>query len=915
MSHAHALALLAFTTLAAAQAPVAFDPFQHLDGFEACAFDEHADAYEVRTFQALRGEKVTPARLDELRVLWRAARERGEARKTKIAADPRQAALFRIERKLRKDPFFSRLDWVVDDTHLPYAFLLQQAGADPGRVRTQIQRYLPWFEAAAARLRDEILIPAGAKLAEASPCMTVLVLASPGGYAEFAGIHRNSGYYPGPARWTQAFDTLVVPADLPADPLAARAVLEFAQGELAVSLLHKCSGGTLGLRPLWLVAGLPAWARRAGAPARDVPAFGPDANVEQYVAMLLDPVTEGHVGPFEEIAVIDDRGFRALENLAGLRGGGERKPGERNAITWRAFWVQASLWTHYLLQHHRDAFLACVRAALDGKDGRDTLRAGFTAAATAALEPAFAAWVRAEHMRLRAALRLPDPLPLPRRAGSAAAKPTPGTTTTEPPTPTQPTPAQPTAAATPATQPIPRPDPAALALAPAEWSLALAAALATAGQGKLAAALASLRSITPPPDDPAAGARLERERTRLAFVIEQRRKLFEAHVANKKVLDIVFGTERARGRVEAVADATATLRVGGDARGVDLDALDPAQLDLVLRRLTVLASKSWASAYLQLLAERNPDKVRGKLAGGDPEATALAADLEGYPPLFAHADAAHLLTRVVGAATDTAGLSALEELVQKHAAQPFVAERRDGLRTHAAALLASTFDPARTECLGVAGKVEFLPAGRLRVTYAGGEQAQIGDFLPEPAYLSDLIYPDLVLVDIPPAMTAARGAFELLGRGALRLALPFATPLKVTCRMADGERGLLNVGICDDREGSCLLTASDGSILVVIPHQTTRPKRGSQDTYGGERHTLEIEHDGTRVKTSVDGRESLVLPAPAALSKGGDVLLHLSARTACRIETMSIEASLDATRLPALRARFVARRLGEIFGR
>lgn len=903
-----ALVVLALTAASAAQATVPFDPFEHLEGYEECTVDEFADAYEVRTFQARRGEKVTPARLEELRVLWRAARERGVARKAKIAADVRQAALYRVERKLRKDPFFGRVDWIIDDTHLPYAFLLQQGGTEPALVRSQIQRFLPWFEAAESRIRNDVLVPAGANMVATSPCMTVLALASPGAYADFARVHRDAwGYYSGPIRWARAFDTIVVSTDAPADRDAARRVLEFAQGELAASLLHKCASGTLGLRPLWLVAGLSAHAGRAGAPSVGAPPLGPDAHVEQYVGMLLHPALGGHLGLFAEFARIDDRAFQALDNLSKQRGGGELRAGERAGMVFRAFQAQASLWSHYLLHHHRDAFLACVREALAGKDGPESLRAGFTPEAVAALEPAFAAWIRAEHLRLRPQVVLPDPLPVPRPALGASAG--------APAAPVRPTPD--TIAPAPG-EPTVRPDHGALALTDAEWSIGHAAALAEACRGALSAAASRLQNVPPPSADAAGAARLQREAARVAAVLDLRRKLFETHVANKRILDIVFGSERVRGRVEAVADSTATLRIGRDARTFDLDVLDPAQLDLVLRRSNLLASKTWSSVFLQLLADKTPDKARGKLAAGDPDAAALAADLDGYAALFAQMTAARLLARVIDAgaqvATPAETLAELEELVRQHGALPFVASRRGALRSRAETLLEATFDPARAECLGVAGKLEFLGAGRVRLSYTGTEAGQIVDFVPLPDYLPELEYPHAAQTDLAPTITAARGAFELLGHGALRVPLAFQTPLKITCRSSGNERGIHGIAICDDRQGSCILVALDGSVMVVVPQQSSKTRRGSQDTVVDTSYVTGIEHDGTRVRTTVDGQESLVVTALGSRTKGGDVLVHLSARAACRLESLSIEGGLDEAQLPELRARFVARRVREIFG-
>jgi hypothetical protein len=891
-----ALLVLAAAATARAQDAV-FDPAVHLEGFEERALAPNADVYDLARWKREAGKSVSAARLEELRVLWRADRERGDARKAKIEQDPRQLALFKNELKLRRDPFFKSLSWTIDDSKLPYAFLLHESTTDERLLRQTAQRVLAALENAERRITQDVLVPAGATEPGAARLHTVMVLGGSAHYDKCVQVHHSVGFYTlNEACWLRAFDTLVVFHDSSLTGAQAQDALRSAQLEFTVARLRKACAAPSGWRAWWLLVALAAHGSRSGL--SDVPADAfRDAWVKALVKKLTDPSRRPLVAPLAELAAIPDPQFDRIAEQARARGAQGTSGSDVASAALRTFYEQAALWGAFLVTHKRAELTRCVHKALQGATGTDTLHEGFAAGDLPALETAFAAWLRSEHHKLAPEIALPDPLPLPLTrpaapASEAAAAAAPASTAS----------AQPAASATPTA--------ASLAPTAAEWQLALAQAVSDSRRGALRRAEQTLAALQAQISDAAARERVQRTLTRLTALLDVRKRLLAQFADGKKVLDLDFGDKRVRGRVETLTDTHVAVRAGKDLHEVDLDTFLPAKLDVAARRLGVLAVNSWESVYLQMLAEGASEKWKRKLTGTLAPSQELAGDVDSYVELTPLLEPARLLAALTAGLEGQPALDAITTLVRAHAALPEVDRRRASLRERARALLAHTFDPYTAAGLGVHAKVERVDEGKVRVTYGCQDAAELGDFTPD----ADCMKTWKMEGDPggEPRITSAKTGFAASGRGALRLPFAAASPLRAEwVSVYPSANSYLYLGLCDDGGFANILVHNDGTVFVTA--RDVPPKGVSKvRTFVDSPAKTELVHDGKKVSTRVDGVEAATDVAVGDRTRGG-VFLFTVGPGPCTLQSLRLEWTLDPPLLESLRQQYVTRRVREIF--
>lgn len=448
------------------------------------------------------------------------------------------------------------------------------------------------------------------------------------------------------------------------------------------------------------------------------------------------------------------------------------------------------------------------------------------------------------------------------------------------------------------------------ALAPRaeDWELQLAHAVAQMRTGAYGRA-ATLLATTATPDD-AARARVERTLERARALLGVRQRALEPFADGKKILEIEFGAKRGRGRVEKLTEAAVAIRAG-KVEEFDLEQIAPAKLDIFARRNGALELTAWQCGYLQFLADGAADKWKRKLTSTDATAQALLQDVDSYANVLALAEPSQLLAKLAAGADGIAAVNAIETLVTKHHALPSVSSRRDALRARAQELLAAAFDPFTAENLGVHAKVERGANGRLRVHWDGKDKAQIADFTIEADYLKELVFEGFAAGDLVTIEHRSDG-FGVRGHGALVLPIVVAPPFEVTVRMRWPDRGMLSLCASDDGEGRLVRAALGGS-MEVIDESNAPLVKSNRVTYADTDYLVCLRHDGTTLSTTVDGKPT-AKTAEIGTRARGRVLLHAYGTETCRVAQLTIEGTIDAEALAAMREQFVARRLRAIFG-
>jgi len=264
----------------------------------------------------------------------------------------------------------------------------------------------------------------------------------------------------------------------------------------------------------------------------------------------------------------------------------------------------------------------------------------------------------------------------------------------------------------------------------------LALAIAHARSGDFESALRMVDGALAASPPAAAAARLERERQRLAAWIAERDAFLEHLVASGEKLSIEHEKKKLSAKVTEVK--TGRIFFEQNRAGIEslaIDELDPVELADCMHNRRSSYEAGWAAAYPGVLALDS--KVKRLLRGEGPELAALAEDFESdYPERCEAIAVAESLVALSDAAEDESSeavpraLELIGEVWARKGKASFLEPLHDELHSLAETLYGRRFDE-KGAASALAGEVQVLADGRLRIRYDFSKAQQLDDWVLE----------------------------------------------------------------------------------------------------------------------------------------------------------------------------------------
>jgi hypothetical protein len=900
---------------------VHFDPTRDLVGYEAVRTSVDRDLYPLDEFDALLGNELSPAELAAVQQRWATARGAVDAKLADLAADPRAAFLFRLEFKLGRHGFFSKIGWSVEPAPEPFVLVVQRPPKeDPAHADRIAQLYQPWLAALSAQFTARVVAPTQVQPNPARGAVPLVVLATPSDLqtaarfvdgdisSVFGGIHdAELGLDIGnddPFNTSKSVRSRVT-------PLVTAAVVGLLQryqvaGEVPGSVLL-----TKGVQH-YLIEVLGDGTRAVEVPRpraddlMNAMAILGDARKRVEVAIRLPDL----------LAIVDDKGFDGLAERQA------RKAEVQSLFDRRAFWdgfrPQCALWTHFLIdgdgRAHRAQWTRYVREVLAGKDAPDAAKIAFEGADLVAIERAFWTWIVAATKTYFPTSVIPSPdaiellLAGPPPAIAAAPEPTP------------------TKAAGPAPA-LPPLDPKLLAVAANDMDARMGLALVRARSNDLDGALSDLRALaSTQPVDPFAG-RIAREVARLEAVVALRDGWLSALAAKGGRLEIELEGKKINAPVRSIENGVVLL--APSKFGVDRVALADLRLVDILRatekREYQGTSAPWVRGYLAAMAD---DPRADKYTKGDaPEPRDLREDTRVWIDAGVRTgNVARILAEIAAQPLPTSrgeGAIAIERVraILADAELPCVALRRELLVRYARASLAAMASAMEAGDF-VHGQWTKTGDDDVGLVYDFDRPEEAADFAKHAGYLPELRekYEPLMRAEAQASVEAVGGRAVFLGPACWRLPIGFQAPFQVryTVRVVhvDGELApnpTFDVLACDDMKESFVRATVFGWIWVndLVTGRTAEANPVETITYLQDTdYSVEAVHDGARMTTRLDDKDR----ASCAIGTltGGDIVLFVHTDLPVSLERFEITGRVDKKSLGRARARWVDRQMTEL---
>lgn len=918
-----AVALAGLASLAAAQeAKVHFDPVRDLPGYEAVRASPDRDLYPLESFDALLGDEMSPAQLAAAKKRWEEERGAVDKKLAEFAADPRAAFLFRLEARLKRHPYFSKIGWTLEEAPAPFALVVERPSKDdPAHVQRIADLYKPWLVGLAKLFEARVVEPAKAKPSAGHGAIPLAVLATPGDfqtaarYLDYEVSSVTGGIYDAKLRLAVGHD----------DPFggtkSARGRVRPLVTIAAVGLLQRHHAGPGLPGSVLLTVGLPQYLFEAlgdGTTPVDVPRPRADALMNA-LGVLSDPTkhAEYAIRLPDLLALVDDPG------CGGLADRQARKAGSQLLTDRRAFWdsfeVQCGLWTHYLLDGdggaYRARWIRFTQEVLAGKPANEAAKIAFEGADLAAIERAFWNWVVATTKTYFPTSTVPpsaiEALLAGPAAPAAAVVPTPGG-----PAPTAPV-----------APPEPPLDPKLLAVAADDMDGRIGMALVRARGSDLVGALAALRGLAAAkPVDPYAG-RIAREIARLEAVVALRDTWLTTLASKNGRLEIEFEGKKVNAPVQRVEGGSIVLAPSKS--GVNSLPVGALRLGDILRgtekKEFQAGSESWVRGYLALMA-------------GDPKSEKL---LKGDSPALRD------LREDVGVwIGETARSGGVARILEEIASRPLPKSRADGEagveRTRA--LLADGDLPsvvlrhgliARYAKASLAAAASGMDArefvhGRMSPSQDGGVElvydfqkpAEIEDFTKHAGYLTELRkkYPALSRSEADARIDVVDGRAVFVGPASWRLPIGFQAPFQVryTLRFVKVEGEMtappsFDLLLCDDgKEG--FVRATEFGWIWAVDKSTGRTAEANPPSsiqyFDDIDYDVEVTHDGTRVSTRFAGDDRA--SCNVGTLRSGGLVLFVHSDQPVSLERMAITGRVETSSLDGARKNWIERRMTEL---
>lgn len=819
------------------------------------------------------------------------------------ALDVDERFLEELRKALAADRYFKAIDYAVVEDYAPLVVLVQK----PRRPQEGWELYPsrafgPWVQTLADEFRARYVEPLGLEPRPGRERLALCVLESPGDFVNYErapGV-RQRAWIEGGTAFDPALGLVVCDAETGSTaPHRKRApvLLQAARG--LVRAYH--AGEHPWPESLMVSWGLPGYlATNLGTRPESLRERQLDrAGLRRVAEVLLDPPRRDVLllGLEELLAA---RSTDDIEAAVRTRAEARGTPSVDSGLAQRLAYDVSILWMHYLQDgddgRRRDASVALLGAVLSGEPALPAFRARFVDVEPRELERGFTAWTLARAAELQLAPKLvPEQLEavLDARAGAAPEVEAPFV-------------------------------PARLAPAPDDALLRHALALALARRGDLAGAARELEAALEHAATGPFGRRLQRELVRVRAFDALRAAWLAELVRTRDRLRLELEGRRLNVRLTRVEPDRVVLdeeRNGLDA--LPLSELDSYEVARQMGREVAGRDSGWARVYPYVLAgdERWP-----RLLGDESEqARELHDDAQEWLPglleLARAAERLHALAeRPVPADRDAAvaTLALVETLLAEDGEREAVAARRDDLRRLASLALELLYDGEEV-LAGLRGAVTRGDGAAVRIAYAFDDPAELSDFELSSGYPPERL-------EQAPALATSFGSGDFVVRGGAlrgagsatwRHALAFDGPIRVLLRLKLGQvpaNGIPEVfwvlGACDDGKEAFLGLYDMGSVIAVdraARFLSWAAVEGGQQLSTRQSYTLQLDFDGARVTSRLDGVE--VRSTDAGPLRSGDVFLSYHGDTPVEVEALEIEGTPSAERI---RARWLARRLGDL---
>ena len=909
----------------APQERTVFDRRTHLEGYEEAFFSEWSDLYDFEAFAELEGKSLTLGQLTAAQDRWKAQVAEVLALVESLNADPYRLFVHRLESRLAKHAFFSRIGYQKDDSHPPFVFFVQDPPkAQEGYHRKVVERLQPHLEALRQEFERSYVQPMTLVRRPDHGAYAVIVLASGGDRANYVQLSGGTGHYASSC----LLDERLKAAVLFEDPFQPAAV-----GDRVRSAAH-------GVAHLFFQA----HSRRGSkfpqetAIAEGLASYLADHKLGPDGRLSLNPVRDHVLREFADAmgdpkrrrthvhlvdALLDSQSY--MQAARRIEASAAGQPVNWNEL-WRFYWRQSYLFVRFLHRdEHRPGFQRYLERLFKEHVGLAAFETSFDFGGWRELDRAFFDDLYAQHRRAYPQRELSAAAVERLLAGDAVVRnPRKKPVAAGPPAGPRGSTGRGATGSAGGGKPAEAAPPAAppLTLEGLSPEARFAGALFGARDGRTGAAAAAVAALLAGADDAAFRARLERESERLARWNDLRRAYLEHLAAEGKSLRMTFGDKTERLRIAAVDGEEVRLSRPVDGQdALPLDELDGHQLASAMGRTgdDLAGGERWVRLYPYALA--GDERLKRLLTADDPASSSLREDAAGdYGPRFALGAAVQRLERLVQLgepeteAQADAVLAELEPLVGDHGGLELVTARLPALRARAAQAWGRRFDGAGPAEL-VQGDFESLGENRVRLTYDFDDPAQRADFRATEDLKAHVRNLPALKTDVESSLGVERGRLRATGSSVHRHLLDFAAPMVVRYDVAfakdevEKPTWVTRVGLCEAGPTRVAWSIDHGRALEIFEGRSSRQAYPEVPLvmYRGDTYGVELHHDGETITVYHQSDPLEKLPA-GSLQRGGLVLVFHS-DLAVTVDTLVIEGVLDEASLAQARDAWVAERV------
>ncbi|MCB9879262.1 MAG: hypothetical protein H6835_16830 [Planctomycetes bacterium] len=798
-----------------------------------------------------------------------------------------------IEKRLKAHPFFSKVTMTLVEFP-PFLFCVERPSVDDKDYEKGVaMSFLPFLRELLKQCDQHYLGPAGLQRRPEAGGYALAVLGSAGRYLDFRTAIGDPSLAMARAHYTPDLQLAVTYIDAFARHNTKREELHSLLHEFVHALQHAHANDGTMPKPVWFNEGLADY--RSSCTHMSNSLAEPPLQDHHVMALAFgyaNPAGRHYVSSLPELVSADS--YKDVVDLAQKRNG-VAVPTEP---LLGMFYAQAEMFVRFLCEaedgKYRQAFVEYTRAAQRGESGLATFQRAFGATADPelrALDTAWRAW-------LDRVLRERFPT-IPDLTGTTPAR----------------------GGVVPMSPPVAF-DVTGLAWTAEDFAERVAGARRRCAEGDYEAGLALLPTVEEAPADRVEF--VQRERERIAALIEVRNAALQALKGGKNQLSFEQGGERVRGKVVDYDERELVLAIGKDEVRMPLLVMTPVVLKVEAKRLGRLdGAGRWFEVWARWLDGESKRKLAGLLKLEYSTMIPLRDDLEDEfdPNRGAYASAVAELIgmpQVDDRAAAAKALDRLQELVTRLGKHPMLQRRKESVERLARAYAERAFQVSDPRAIGIHGEASVAADGSLTVEYTDPAKAPSADFRPFELEKDEVPFGGPKIAYSGPSGLLVNGeGWRLIG-SAIR---SWAVPLK-------GEHSLeldfvidadfvpdfaVFVALGPER---LMCVQPTGSVLVLDAQQQVLDHiGGGGQLVVGKTHRLRIQNDGKKVlKVALDGKQTALVSDVGRLV-AGELCLTINSSTPVKISRIVVHGTPDPSDLQAYRDRFVAAILADLWPR